>query len=108
MDEQLEQQIERGGAEAQIEEVLSPAGEEAAEETAEAAAGPEAEINTESSAEETKIPDAELSASGEEDNTSPTADAVQQAGNVARQVARRDLPRQGRASPHPSALRAAS
>ena len=76
MDEQLEQQIEGRGAEAQIEEVLSPAGEEAAEEAAEAAAIPEGEVNTESSAEETEISDAELSASGEEDNTSPTADAV--------------------------------
>ena len=66
MDEQLEQQIEGRGAEAQIEEVLSPAGEEAAEETAEAAAGPEAEINTESSAEENGTPDAELSAAQEE------------------------------------------
>ena len=92
MDEQLEQPIERGGAEAQIEEVLSPAGEEAAKETA----GPEAEINTESSAEETKIPDAELSTSEGEDNTSSTADAVRQAGNVARQVARRDPPHEGR------------
>ncbi len=77
MDEQLEQPIERGGAEAQPEEaVLPPAGEEAAKEAAEAAAGTEAEVNTESSAEETKISDAELSASEEEDNTSPTADAV--------------------------------
>ncbi len=66
MDEQLEQPIERGGAEAQIEKVLSQAGEEAAEE----AAGPEAEVNTDSSAEETKIPDAELSASEDKDDSS--------------------------------------
>ena len=68
MDEQLEQQIEGRGAEAQIEEVLSPAGEEAAEE----AAGPEAEINTESSAEETENSNAELSAS--EDKVNPNGD----------------------------------
>ena len=67
MDEQLEQPIERGGAEAQPEEaVLPPAGEEAAKEAAEAAPNPEGEVNTESSAEEKKIPDAELSASEKE------------------------------------------
>ena len=77
MDEQLEQPIERGGAEAQPEEtVLSPAGEEAAKEAAERTDNPEAEVNTGSSAEEKVTPNAELSASGEEDNTSPTADAV--------------------------------
>ena len=77
MDEQLEQPIERGGAEAQSEEaVLPPAGEEAAKEAAERTDNPEAEINTESSAEEKVTPNAELSASEEEDNTSPTADAV--------------------------------
>ena len=74
MDEQLEQQIERGGAEAQIEEVISPAGEEAAEEAAEAAAGPEAEVNTESSAEETENSNAELSASEDKDD-SPADDS---------------------------------
>ena len=66
MDEQLEQPIERGGAEAQIEEVLSQAGEEAAEETVPEAGNPETEVKTESSAEEKVTPDAELSASGEE------------------------------------------
>ena len=67
MDEQLEQPIERGGAEAQSEEaVLSPAGEEAAKEAAERTDNPEAEINTESSAEENGTPDAELSAAQEE------------------------------------------
>ncbi len=67
MDEQLEQPIERGGAEAQPEEtVLPPAGEEAAEEAVPEAGNPEAEMNTESSAEEKVAPDAELSASGEE------------------------------------------
>ena len=77
MDEQLEQPIERGGAEAQSEEtVLPPAGEEAAKETAEGTVSPETEVNTESSAEETKISDAELSVSEGEDNTSSTADAV--------------------------------
>ena len=76
MDEQLEQQIEGRGAEAQIEEVLSQAGEEAAKEAAETAAGPEAKVNKESSAEEKVTPDAELFVSEEEDNTSPTADAV--------------------------------
>ena len=66
MDEQLEQPIERGGAEAQSEEaVLPPAGEEAAEETVPEAGNPEAEVNTESSAEEKEISDAELSASEE-------------------------------------------
>ena len=96
MDEQLEQQIEGRGAEAQIEEVLSQAGEEAAEETVPETGNPEAEVNTESSAEEKVTPDAELSASEEEDNTSSTADAVQQAGNVERHVARRDLPHEGK------------
>ena len=65
MDEQLEQQIEGRGAEAQIEEVLSQAGEETTEETVPEAGNPEAEMNTESSAEETEISDAELSASEE-------------------------------------------
>ena len=46
MDEQLEQQIEGRGAEAQIEEVLSQAGEEAAEETVPETGNPEAEIST--------------------------------------------------------------
>ena len=97
MDEQLEQPIERGGAEAQSEEaVLPPAGEEAAKEAAERTNNQETEVKTESSAEEKVTPDAELSDSGEEDNTSPTVDAVQQAGNVARQVARRDPPHEGR------------
>ena len=64
MDEQLEQQIEGRGAEAQPEEtVLPPAGEEAAKETAEGTVSPETEVNTESSAEEKVTPDAELSAS---------------------------------------------
>ena len=67
MDEQLEQPIERGGAEAQPEEaVLPPAGEEAAKEAAEGTETPEGEVNIESSAEEKKIPDAELSASEKE------------------------------------------
>ena len=65
MDEQLEQQIEGRGAEAQIEGVLSQAREEAAEETVPEAGNPEAEVNTESSAEEKEISDAELSASEE-------------------------------------------
>ena len=77
MDEQLEQPIERGGAEAQSEEaVLPPAGEEAAKEAAERTNNQETEVKTESSAEEKVTPDAELSDSGEEDNTSPTVDAV--------------------------------
>ena len=77
MDEQLEQQIEGRGAEAQSEEaVLSPAGEEAAKEAAERTNNQETEVKTESSAEEKVTPNAELSASEEEDNTSPTADAV--------------------------------
>ena len=64
MDEQLEQQIERGGAEAQPEEaVLSQTSEEAAKEAAERTDNPEAEVKTESSAEEKATPDAELSAS---------------------------------------------
>ena len=72
MDEQLEQPIERGGAEAQPKEtVLPPAGEEAAKEAAEAAANPEAEVNTESSAEEKDSPDAELSASEDPNKPSP-------------------------------------
>ena len=67
MDEQLEQPIERGGAEAQPEEaVLSQTSEEAAKEAAERTDNPEAEVKTESSAEEKATPDAELSASGEE------------------------------------------
>ncbi len=66
MDEQLEQPIERGGAEAQPEEtVLSPTGEEAAKEKAERTDNPETEVKTESSAEEEDTPDAELSASEE-------------------------------------------
>ena len=65
MDEQLEQQIEGRGAEAQIEEVLSQAGEETTKETVPEAGNPEAEVNTESSAEEKEISDAELSASEE-------------------------------------------
>ena len=73
MDEQLEQPIERGGAEAQPKEtVLPPAGEEAAEETVPEAGNPEAEVNTESSAEEKVNPDAELSAS--EDLNKPSLD----------------------------------
>ena len=71
MDEQLEQPIERGGAEAQSEEaVLPPAGEEAAKEAAERTDNPEAEINTESSAEETENSNAELSASEDKDDSS--------------------------------------
>ena len=70
MDEQLEQQIEGRGAEAQIEEVLSQAGEETTEETVPEAGNPEAEVNTESSAEEKEISDAELSAS--EDPNKPS------------------------------------
>ena len=73
MDEQLEQQIEGRGAEAQSEEaVLSPAGEEAAKETTEGTGSPETEVNTESSAEEKVTPDAELSAS--EDKVNPNGD----------------------------------
>ena len=59
MDEQLEQQIEGRGAEAQSEETLvSPAGEEAAEEKTGEAGTPEAKVNIESSAEETVTPEA--------------------------------------------------
>ena len=68
MDEQLEQQIEGRGAEAQIEEVLSQAGEETTEETVPEAGNPEAEVKTESSAEEKVTPNAELSASEDKDN----------------------------------------
>ena len=72
MDEQLEQQIEGRGAEAQPEEaVLPPAGEETAKETAEAAVIPEGEVNTESSAEEKVTPNAELSASEDPNKPSP-------------------------------------
>ena len=71
MDEQLEQQIEGRGAEAQIEEVLSQAGEEAAEETVPETGNPEAEVNTESSAEEKVTPNAELSASPNGELPSP-------------------------------------
>ena len=75
MDEQLEQPIERGGAEAQSEEaVLSPAGEEAAKETTEGTGSPETEVNTESSAEEKVTPDAELSASEDPKKPSPHGD----------------------------------
>ena len=73
MDEQLEQPIERGGAEAQPEEtVLPPAGEETAKEAAERTDNPETEVKTESSAEEKVTPDAELSAS--EDLKKPSPD----------------------------------
>ena len=85
MDEQLEQPIERGGAEAQPEEaVLPPAGEEAAKEAAEGTKTPEGEVNTESSAEETKIPDAELSASEEEkvDDQEPVSEEATDPGMV--------------------------
>ena len=71
MDEQLEQQIEGRGAEAQIEEVLSQAGEETAEETVPETGNPEAEVNTESPAEEKKTPYAELSASEDPNKPSP-------------------------------------
>ena len=75
MDEQLEQPIERGGAEAQSEEaVLPPAGEEAAKEAAERTDNPEAEINTESSAEEKVTPNAELSASENPNKPSPNGE----------------------------------
>ena len=85
MDEQLEQPIERGGAEAQPEEaVLPPAGEEAAKEAAEATAKPKGEVNTESLAEETKIPDAELFASEEEkvDDQEPVSEETTDPGMV--------------------------
>ena len=69
MDEQLEQPIERGGAEAQPEEaVLSQTSEEATKEAAERTDNPETEVKTESSAEEKVTPDAELSASEDKDN----------------------------------------
>ncbi len=72
MDEQLEQQIEGRGAEAQPEEAfLSPAGEEAAKETTEGTVSPETEVNTESSAEEKVTPNAELSASEDPNKPSP-------------------------------------
>ena len=85
MDEQLEQSIERGGAEAQPKEaILPPAGEEAAKEAAERTETPEGEVNTESSAEETKIPDAELSVSEEEklDDQEPVSEGATDPGLV--------------------------
>ena len=70
MDEQLEQPIERGGAEAQSEEaVLPPAGEETAEETINETGPQEAEVNMESPTDENAEnadSDAGLSASEEE------------------------------------------
>ena len=72
MDEQLEQPIERGGAEAQSEEaVLPPASEETAKETAERTNNQETEVKTESSAEEKVTPDAELSSSEDPNKPSP-------------------------------------
>ena len=93
MDEQLEQPIERGGAEAQPEEtILSPAGEEAAKEAAERTDNPETEVKTESSAEEKDTPNAELSASqngelpsphGEDHDARPDVRRSQLAGPLA-------------------------
>ena len=75
MDEQLEQPIERGGAEAQPEEaVLSQTSEEATKEAAERTDNPETEVKTESSAEEKVTPDAELSASEGPKKPSPGGD----------------------------------
>ena len=75
MDEQLEQPIERGGAEAQSEEaVLSPSGEDAAKEAAERTDNPETEVKTESSAEEKVTPNAELSASENPNKPSPNGE----------------------------------
>ena len=75
MDEQLEQQIEGRGAEAQSEETfVSPAGEETAKEKTGEAGTPEAEVNSESPTEETAEnadSDAGLSASEEPDKPSP-------------------------------------
>ena len=67
MNEQLEQPIEGGTGEVLPEATVSPAGEEAAEETAEGTEIPEGEVNNEGSPEETIIvSDGEPAASAEE------------------------------------------
>ena len=71
MNEQLEQPIEGGTGEVLPEAAVSPAGEEAAEETAEGTEIPEGEVNNEGSAEERNDSDAELSASEDPNVPSP-------------------------------------
>ena len=83
MNEQLEQPIEGGAGEVLPEATVSPAGEEAAEETAERAENPEGEVNNDESSAEENNSDAELSASeGEATEQESVSEQVHDTGPV--------------------------